>query len=104
MIFQGGSAGASESDECYVEWLRLADAIHFIARGWGREGSCTFLESDAILEFPRGAVVLDNQGRIVEVLGATELRTEDLDSEGLADQQYPCYAGETVKFDCFTYS
>ena len=102
-VLQAGSAGADQTDECLTEWDALGSTMQFLGAGWSSGATCFTLESDATLDFPtRGALVLDDEGRIVEVSGYHILGLEDLDSMsmGWSDRRYPCYAGDTINYEC----
>jgi hypothetical protein len=64
-------------------------------------GECLPLEPEAPLDdLLEGGVVLDDEGRIVEILGYFTVGLDELDVWGLADKRYPCFAGSTVKYRC----
>jgi hypothetical protein len=47
----------------------------------------------------RGAVVLDDEGRVVDVTGLTDERKKRW-LDDLADQRWPCLAGQTIGYAC----
>jgi hypothetical protein len=93
---QAGSAGAGGTDMC-DDPGSLYEAIVLIGVV---SGSCTFLAPEMSIDAPmRGAVVLDDEGRIAEVLGGGAGNPELVDLF-LDDPRWPCYAGQTFKFQC----
>jgi hypothetical protein len=47
----------------------------------------------------RGAVVIDDEGRIVDVTGR-EGHAKQRWLDELADQRWPCLASQTIGYDC----
>ncbi|MBN1611299.1 MAG: hypothetical protein JW940_31995 [Polyangiaceae bacterium] len=99
-VFQAGSGGGGETDECLSQWSSLWHAVTVIGIGW--DGECVPLDPDAPLDHPgAGGVVLDDEGQIVKILGDFFVGLDDLDVWGVdADKRYPCFASSTVKYRC----
>jgi hypothetical protein len=97
-LFQGGSGGAGATDDCQEQWWSLWTLIAVI--GIGGFGQCAPLEPDAPLGPGTGAVVLDDEGRIVAAQGVYVVAPDELDAWGLGDKRFPCHAGRTIKYRC----
>ncbi|MBN1608035.1 MAG: hypothetical protein JW940_15480 [Polyangiaceae bacterium] len=93
----GGMTNEPQDDEC--KYTALYNAIRVVAVG---EGQCVlWLEEppegfDLTPYHVRGAVVLDSEGRIVEVFGSGYLRRLGSD----ASESWPCYANQTIQYAC----
>lgn len=93
-----GGAGGDGGDRCSVNAL-----LEAITRQVGGVTWCglanAMLDPDEELSARRGAVVIDEEGRVVDVTGREgEAKQRWLDE--MADQRWPCLAGQTVGYQC----
>jgi hypothetical protein len=94
----GGETHEPQDNEC--KDTALYNAIRRVATGGG--SSCAiWLEEppeglDLTRRYVRGAVVLDSEGRIVEVVGSGYLGYLD----DYASERWPCYADQTIEYAC----
>jgi hypothetical protein len=96
----GGSesgAGGSAGETCDIE--ALWKAITSQAGVTKCSEASPTLGPDEHLGPRRGAVVIDAEGRVVDITGRSgENRQQWLD--GLAEQRWPCLAGQTIGYEC----
>jgi len=97
----GGSEGGSGGDAgetCDVDALWKA-----ITSQTGGVTTCSeaspMLGPDEHLGALRGAVVIDAEGRVVDITGRTGAKRQAF-LDGLADQRWPCLAGKTIGYQC----
>ena len=93
-----GGAGGDEGDACGVAAL-----LEAVTRQVGGVTACwkasAMLDPDEKLGALRGAVVIDDEGRIVDITGREgDAKQRWLDE--MADQRWPCLAGQTIGYAC----
>jgi hypothetical protein len=94
----GDATDEPEDNEC--KDTALYNAIRRVATGGG-SGCVIWLEKppegfDLTSYRIRGAIVLDSEGRIVEVVGSGYLGYLD----SYASESWPCYANQTIEYAC----
>ncbi|HEU5072654.1 MAG TPA: hypothetical protein VFU02_00740 [Polyangiaceae bacterium] len=91
-------AGGDGGDTCGV-----ASLLEAVTRQVGGVTACweasAVLDSDEELGPRRGAVVIDDEGRVVDITGREgEAKQQWLDE--MAAQRWPCLAGQTIGYQC----
>lgn len=93
-----GGSGGDANDTCGVAALLEAITRQVGGVTWCSEASA-MLEPDEKLSARRGAVVIDDEGRIVDVTGRQgDAKQRWLDE--MAAQRWPCLAGQTIGYQC----
>jgi hypothetical protein len=91
-------AGGDLGDTCDVTalWTAIVGQTGGVTACW--EAS-PMLEPGEELGPLRGAVVIDDEGRVVDLTGRTgERKQQFLDK--VADKRWPCLAGQTIGYEC----
>lgn len=91
----GGSAGAG--DACSVN--TLLKAVGNLVGVTGCSEASATLGPDEQLSSRRGAIVLDEDGRVVDITGRSG-DAKQLWLDRLADQRWPCLADKTIGYQC----
>lgn len=98
---EGGAAGGA-SVTCSVNSLLNAIEIPLQQPIATCAEASPTLGPNESLSRRRGAVVIDDDGRVVDITGVSgDTKQEWLDN--LADQRWPCLAGRTVGYSCTTF-
>jgi hypothetical protein len=96
LIPPGGASGDA-GEACGVDTLLKAiGKLVGVTACW--EASAT-LGPDEQPSARRGAIVLDDEGRVVDVTGRTG-DGKQLWLDRLADQSWPCLASQTIGYEC----
>ena len=92
------SAGGAAEDACDISALWIA--ISFQAGVTACYEASPMLEPDEHLSAIRGAVVIDDEGRVVDNTGLRIEENKQHWLDDLANQRWPCLAGQTIGYQC----
>jgi len=91
----GQAGGATEECNEYSLWYAGTRSVGY-ARGWCVDGMCLLPHTTQVV----GAVTLDATGAVVANTGPVLESTEGAWIDEMADQRWPCLAGQTIEYCC----
>jgi len=91
----GQAGGATEECNEYGLWHAVTMSVGY-ALGWCDGGMCLLSYTTPVV----GAVTLDATGAVVGNTGPVLESTEGAWIDEMADQRWPCLAGQTIEYCC----
>jgi len=91
----GQAGGATEECNEYSLWYAVTRSVGY-ALGWCDDGTCLLPHTTHVV----GEVTLDATGAVVANTGPVLESTEGAWIDEMADQRWPCLAGQTIEYCC----